>query len=122
MAQVTVSIGGKSYRMACEDGQEDYLADLAARLDRSINQLRQRFGEIGYQRLTVMAALTFADRSLDAERRLRAAEAEISEGEDARVVAGERQAVDEANVTGALDQIADRIEALAARVAGGGSD
>ena len=31
MAQVTVQIDGKAYRMACEEGQEDHLTDLATR-------------------------------------------------------------------------------------------
>ncbi|MGO8197587.1 cell division protein ZapA, partial [Rhizobium ruizarguesonis] len=34
MAQVTVTIEGKAYRMACEEGQEDHLTDLATRFDR----------------------------------------------------------------------------------------
>ena len=47
MAQVNVTISGKTYRMACDDGEEDHLAGLAERLNQSIEQLRARFGEIG---------------------------------------------------------------------------
>src|SRR5205085_2665769 len=57
MAQVTVTIHGRQFRLACEDGQEAHLARLAAELDKSIESLRQRFGEIGDTRLTIMAAL-----------------------------------------------------------------
>ena len=118
MAQVNVTISGKTYRMACDDGEEQHLADLAERLDRSIEQLRQRFGEIGDQRLTVMAAITLADQHADAERRLKAAEAEAADREDARAAIEERQTAAEAGVANALDAVAERIEALAARVAG----
>ena len=33
MAQVTVTIDGKAYRMACEEGQEAHLTDLAGRFE-----------------------------------------------------------------------------------------
>ncbi len=118
MAQVTVSIGGRQYRMACEDGQEDHLTALAERLDRSIGELRRRFGNIDDQRLTVMAAITFADRQADAERRLEDAEARVADGEDARAATEEARSANEAGVASALDEVAGRIEALAARVSG----
>ena len=56
MAQVTVTIAEKVYRIACDDGQEDHLRRLAAEVDGKIGQMRQTFGEIGDNRLTVMAA------------------------------------------------------------------
>ncbi len=49
---------------------------MAERLNDSIEQLRARFGEIGDQRLTVMAAITLADQHAEAERRLRQIQAE----------------------------------------------
>ncbi len=61
MSQVTVTINGRQYRMACEDGQESHLMRLAQDLDQRIEKLRGSFGEIGDTRLTVMAALTVAD-------------------------------------------------------------
>src|SRR5260221_14407692 len=91
MAQVSVKISGKTYRMACDDGEEEHLADLAERLDRSIEHLRQRFGEIGDQRLTVMAAITLADQQAEAERRLAAGEAEGADSDDARAAIVEPQ-------------------------------
>jgi len=60
MAQVSVSINGRQFRMACEDGQEDHLTNLARELDGRIERLRTKFGEIGDTRLTVMAALAQA--------------------------------------------------------------
>src|SRR5258708_23589910 len=61
MGQVSVTINGRQYRMACDDGQEDHLTRLAEDLDQRIEQLRTDFGEIGDMRLTVMAALIVAD-------------------------------------------------------------
>ena len=84
MAQVNVTISGKLYRMACDDGQEEHLGSLVARLDETIEHLRGTFGEIGDQRLTVMAAITLADQNSEAERRLTELEARIAALDEAR--------------------------------------
>ena len=57
MPHVNVTINNRQYRMACDEGQEQHLAQLAVDFDRRITQLRANFGEIGDMRLTVMAAL-----------------------------------------------------------------
>ena len=84
MGQVNVTINDKHYRMACDDGEEAHLAGLAERLNESIEALRERFGEIGDQRLTVMAAITFADQAAEAQRRIAHLEHQLSEAENAR--------------------------------------
>ena len=61
MSQVTVNIDGKAYRMACEDGQEEHLSELAERFDRYVSHLKSQFGEIGDLRLTVMAGILVMD-------------------------------------------------------------
>jgi cell division protein ZapA len=118
MAQVNVTISGKTYRMACEDGQEEHLEGMAERLNASIEHLRQRFGEIGDQRLTVMAAITLADQQAEAERRLQQVQAEVAGLDEARAAVVERQSGLEQNIAEAIDEIAGRMEALAARIAG----
>jgi cell division protein ZapA len=71
MTQVNATIAGRQFRLACEDGQQDHLHALANDMDTRIEGLRQRFGEIGDTRLTVMAALMVADELEDAKQRLR---------------------------------------------------
>jgi cell division protein ZapA len=117
MAQVNVSISGKLYRMACDDGQEEHLNQLAARLDETIEQLRKQFGEIGDQRLTVMAAITMADQNSEAERRLTALEGQVAHMEEARAAVVEQQQAQEAAFASSIDAFVERVEALAGRVA-----
>jgi cell division protein ZapA len=116
MAQVNVSISGKLYRMACDDGQEDHLKQLAARLDETIEQLRQQFGEIGDQRLTVMAAITMADQNSEAERRLSALEGKVAHMEEARAAVVEQQQAQEAAFAHSIEAFAERVETLAGRL------
>jgi cell division protein ZapA len=77
MAQVTVSIANHVYRVACGEGEEDHLRGLARQIDQRIERLKKDFGEIGDQRLTIMAAITIADELVDAKRRITELEVEI---------------------------------------------
>ena len=65
MAQVDLLVNGQSYRIACEDGQEDRLVDLAAMVDGKIAELVNQIGQVGSNRLLVMAALVIADELVD---------------------------------------------------------
>ena len=65
MAQVDVSVNGQSYRIACEDGQENRLVDLAAMVDEKVLALVDQIGQVGSNRLLVMAALIIADELVD---------------------------------------------------------
>jgi cell division protein ZapA len=78
MAQLAVTIAGKVYRVACDEGEEARLGDLAQLVDAKISGLRARFGEIGDQRLIIMAAITLADDWSEANDRVRELEAELT--------------------------------------------
>jgi cell division protein ZapA len=120
MATITVSINGRSYRMACDDGQEDHLTRLAQSFNQRIGELRSEFGEIGDMRLTVMAALTIADELSEQREQLRRIEDEFAALQDARVVAADRAKVTENAIAAAFNAAAQRIEALAKALDGRG--
>jgi cell division protein ZapA len=110
MSQVNVTINGRQFRMACEDGQEAHVSDLARDLDARIENLRAKFGEIGDTRLTVMAALTVADELAEMGLRLKRLEQELAALQDARVAAADRNKTAQAAVAAALAAAAERIE------------
>ena len=110
MSHVNVTINGRQYRMACEEGQETRLLRLAESLEARVENLRGKFGEIGDARLTVMAALTVADELVDAGQRIRALEEELAALRDVRVVAADRARATQAAVAAALNSAAERIE------------
>src|SRR6516164_8451761 len=78
MPQVSVTINGRQFRMACENGEEARLTRLAQDLDARIGTLRSRFGEIGDTRLTVMAALALADELSEVKEKLQRLEPELA--------------------------------------------
>ncbi len=112
MTQVNATIAGRQFRLACEDGQQDHLHALANDMDARIETLRQKFGEIGDTRLTVMAALMVADELDEARRRIRRLEEDIAGLQDARVVAADRAKAASTAVVNAFNSAAERIEGI----------
>jgi cell division protein ZapA len=117
LTQVSVTIAGRSYRMACEEGEEAHLEALARDYDAKIAEMRQAFGEIGDMRLHVMAALTFADELSELQGRITALEAEQAR---AGQVGAQRLAQDGAtrrDLAAKMNAAAARIERLSATLA-----
>ncbi|ACB97027.1 cell division protein ZapA [Beijerinckia indica] len=116
MAQVSVTIAGRVYRIACGEGEETHLRGLARQVDDKIDQLRGTFGEIGDQRLTVMAAITLADELLEAQRKLAdlAAEHALAEARVAAQTRGEAEWTD--HLAHSLNGLAERIERVATKL------
>jgi cell division protein ZapA len=122
MSQVTVTISGRQFRLACENGEEKHLSTLAGDLDRRIEDLRKRFGEIGDTRLTIMAALTVEDELMETIRKVRRLEQELATLQDARVNAADRTKTSDAAVASSLHAAAERIEAITKRLNASRSD
>lgn len=116
MPEVNVEIDGKKYRMACEPGQERHLQQLANRYNQSIDSLRGSFGEIGDNRLTVMAGIAILDELVEAERRIAQLKQDVADltraGED---LSQESEEI-EARFEKQLLDAARRLEAVATAI------
>ena len=117
MPHVTVTINGKTYRMACDEGQENHLLSLAGRLDGYVGQLRGAFGEIGDQRLTVMAGIMVTDEMQELEKRVQRLESDLSALRTRNEELDARARAVEAKASEGLATAAERIEALARKMA-----
>jgi cell division protein ZapA len=113
MAQVTVTIAGKTYRMACGEGEEAHLEGLAAAFDGKIDEMRGSFGEIGDMRLHVMAALTIADELAETKKRIGALQVELAALREVSAAGEERTQATQSELAEALIQAAERVERLA---------
>jgi cell division protein ZapA len=116
MTQVSVTINGRQFRMACEDGQEGHLMNLARELDARIGALRTKFGEIGDTRLTVMAAITVADELAEAGARIKRLEEEIAVLQNAQVAISDHNKAAQAAIASALGAAAERVESITKRL------
>ena len=116
MPEVNVEINGRKYRMACEEGQEPHLIALADRFNRSIDNLKNAFGEIGDNRLTVMAGIAALDELEEAEKRIATLQKEVAELTHAgQHIAQEAQEL-EARFAKKLSETARKVEAIATAI------
>ncbi len=100
MAQVAVAINGRSYSVACGDGEEQRIEQLASYVDNKIGSLKGALGNLGDQRLLVLASLVIADELWEARE---------AGGKPGNGKAGATRAA-------AIENLAGRIEALAANL------
>ncbi|MFN3642394.1 MAG: cell division protein ZapA [Gemmobacter sp.] len=116
MPELDIIVGGKTFTVACQAGEEDFLRAAGAMLDAEARPLVQQAGRLPEVRMLLMAGLLLADRLAGIEDQLRAAQARLAEA-DARPVP-EPQRVEvpviPASVAESLAEIAARAEALAA--------
>ena len=106
MAHVSVTINNRTYQIACDDGQEANLVRLAGYVDKRVGQLTAAVGQVGHERLLVMASLLVADELSDAF-----AELQKLRGTERRRDEGRGEA--DSAVNESLTQIAERIENIA---------
>ncbi|MBB5518157.1 cell division protein ZapA [Amphiplicatus metriothermophilus] len=109
MAQADIAINGRLYKVTCDDGQEQRLQQLANYFDRHVTRLSGELGQIGDARLMLLAALTVCDELFETRKRLADLEAAGAPLDPESAGAARR----------ALEEAADRVEALARRAAEG---
>ena len=100
MAQVAVAINGRSYSVACGDGEEQRIEQLASYVDNKIASLKGALGNLGDQRLLVLASLVIADELWEA--REGGGKTRQDQGDTKRAMT--------------IENLAGRIEALAANL------
>ncbi|OWV83646.1 MULTISPECIES: cell division protein ZapA [Rhizobium] len=118
MAQVTVTIDGKAYRMACEEGQEDHLTDLATRFDNYVGHLKGQFGEIGDLRITVMAGIMVMDEISELTRRVAGLESELDTLRNTSDTVLAANARTEESLAAALGEVTSRIRGITDKLNG----
>ncbi|MDU8912680.1 cell division protein ZapA [Aestuariicoccus sp. MJ-SS9] len=125
MPEVEIQIGGRSFEVACQEGEEQYLLTAAKLLDNEAQVLVDQIGRMPEARMLLMAGLMLADKTAGLEDRLREAEDRVGTLQSDLRYWQERPApepervevpvVPEA-VTETLAEIAARAESIAAEV------
>lgn len=123
--EVAITIGGRPFEVACQQGEEQYLFAAARLLDTEAQVLVEQIGRMPESRMLLMAGLMLADKTAGLEERLREAEdrigalsAQLRDLRDAPRPQPERIEVPviPEDITDALAEIAARAEALAETV------
>ncbi len=127
MPEVQIEIGGRTFEVACQAGEEHYLQSAANMLDEEASVLAAQIGRIPEPRMLLMAGLMLADKTAGLQDKLREAQDKLAE-KDAELdqmrnaPAPEAQRIEvpvvPQEVTDTLAEIAARAEALAETVDG----
>ena len=103
MPQISITINGRTYPVACNEGEEQRIRDLARTIDSKVASFARSVGQAGEARLLVLAALVLADELAEANETLRGLRAQPPAADGAAVAAG-------------VDRLAARVEAVATRL------
>ena len=121
MPELMISIGGRDFEVAGQDGEEHFLRTAAKMLDNEATTLVSQIGRMPEARMLLMAGLMLADKAAGLEDQVRSAEERAAVAE--RVAASAKAnpervevAVIPEIVTETFAEIAARAEALADRV------
>ncbi len=79
MPEVEVTVGGRPFRVACQEGEEHFLRAASAMLNAEAEALQTQLGKLPEARMLLMAGLMLADRTAAVEDELRALKARLGE-------------------------------------------
>lgn len=116
MGQVKVSINDRSYAVACGDGEENHVRELAGYINKHVTSLAQEVGQVGDARLLLMAGLLVADELSEALQKVKILEQELETLSSQRTSAADRTRQAEDSLADVLDDVARRIEDLTRRI------
>ena len=117
MGQVTVVLNGRTYRLECGEGEESHLIALAEYLGTHVEDMKRKFGQVGDDRLILMASLLVTDELWELRREMEALKASLATARRDRSVADESAKSAKADLAGRIEAVADRLEVLNERFA-----
>jgi len=77
MANVNIKFNGKEFLLSCEDGQEEHLEELAMHLNNKFNDLKESLGNIGENKLLLIASITTMDEYFETKKKIEQQKDEI---------------------------------------------
>ena len=70
MANVNIKFNNKDYILSCDDGQEESLKKLTKFLDKKYNELKNKLGNIGENKLLLITTIQLIDDYFDLKKRV----------------------------------------------------
>jgi cell division protein ZapA len=112
MGQVSVTLNGRTYRLECGQGEETHLIALAEYLGSHVDTMRRKFGQVGDDRLILMASLLVTDELWELRRQVQELKTALAEARRDRSTADEAAKTLEADLAARVNAAADRLELI----------
>jgi cell division protein ZapA len=112
MGQVSVTLNGRTYRLECGEGEEAHLIELAEYLGTHLDVVKRKFGQVGDDRLILMAALHVTDELWELRRQMQEMKSALAEVRRDRSIADESVRSRHGDLAARVSAVADRLEML----------
>jgi len=112
MGQVSVTLNGRTYRLECGEGEETHLIALAEYLGSHVDTMKRKFGQVGDDRLILMASLLVTDELWELRRQMQELKTSLAEARRDRSVADESTKSVQADLAQRVSAVAERLEML----------
>jgi cell division protein ZapA len=112
MGQVSVTLNGRTYRLECGAGEETHLIALAEYLGSHVDTMRRKFGQVGDDRLILMASLLVTDELWETRRQVQELKTALAEARRDKSTADEQTKNVHADLAARVGAAADRLELL----------
>ena len=112
MGQVSVTLNGRTYRLECGEGEETHLIALAEYLGSHVDTMKRKFGQVGDDRLILMASLLVTDEFWELRRQMQELKTSLAEARRDRSVADESTKSVQADLAQRVSAVAERLEML----------
>ncbi len=112
MGQVSVTLNGRTYKLECGEGEETHLIELAEYLGTHVEAMRRKFGQVGDDRLILMASLVVTDELWELRRQMQEMKTTLAEARRDRSVADQSAKHFQSDLAARVGSAAERIEML----------
>ncbi|HSD93021.1 MAG TPA: cell division protein ZapA [Methyloceanibacter sp.] len=112
MGQVSVTLNGRTYRLECGEGEETHLVALAEYLSSHVDTMKRKFGQVGDDRLILMASLLVTDELWELRRQMQELKAALAEARRDRSISDESAKSAQTDLAQKVGSVADRLERL----------
>jgi cell division protein ZapA len=112
MGQVSVTLNGRTYRLECGEGEETHLIALAEYLGSHVDTMKRKFGQVGDDRLILMASLLVIDEFWELRRQMQEMKAALAEARRDKSAGDELAKSFKADLAARVSAAADRLELL----------
>jgi cell division protein ZapA len=119
MGQVSVTLNGRTYRLECGEGEESHLIALSEYLGSHVDSMKHKFGQVGDDRLILMASLMVTDELWEVRRQLQELKGSLAELRRDRSAADDTAKTMRTDLAQTISAAADRLEMLNQRFASG---
>ena len=116
MPLVNVMVNSRAYTIACDEGEQEHLKELAAHVDSKVNELLGSVGQVGDQKLLLMAAVLITDELFETRGKLDGYARKADELANAQAESDARASQSGQIAAGALESAAQHLESIVAKL------